>query len=122
MNVLHDPTDHIEYLAFLQQTKWYAHADTNDTGELSYMALGLAGEGGEYVDLVKKVVRDHGYDQSLKKLSPELILMLQDELGDVLWYLTQTAYLLDLTIPELMWLNMQKIKDREAKGERKHVR
>lgn len=113
-----------EYEAFLDKTKWYAHADQNDTGELAYHALGLAGEGGEFVDLVKKVVRDHGYDLSLSNLSTTLIDMLRDELGDVLWYLTQEAKLLDLTLPELMQLNMDKLKIREANSGsgRKHVR
>jgi len=113
-----------EYEKFLQESKWYAHADQTDTGELAYHALGLAGEGGEFVDLVKKVVRDHGYDLSLSNLSTTLIDMLRDELGDVLWYLTQEAKLLDLTLPQLMQLNMDKIKAREAPGGagRKHVR
>ena len=46
-----------EYAAFLEKGKWYAHADKNDSGELAYHALGIAGEGGEYVDMVKKTVR-----------------------------------------------------------------
>lgn len=113
-----------EYLDFIQKTKWYAHADQDDTGELAYHALGLAGEGGEFVDLVKKVVRDHGYDVSLDNLSTSLIDDMRGELGDVLWYLTHLANLLDLTIPELMQINMDKLKAREADGGagRQHVR
>ena len=111
-----------EYLEFISSTKWYAHADQNDTGELAYHALGLAGEGGEYVDLVKKVVRDLGYHTTLPMLSLELQARLRDELGDVLWYLTQSAHLLGMTIPELMRLNMDKLEAREAEGGRHHVR
>ena len=111
-----------EYLEFLQRTKWYAHADQNDSGELVYHALGIAGEGGEFVDLVKKVARDHGYNTPLSELSATLIGRLHDELGDVLWYLTQAAYLLGLTIPELMELNRAKLEAREAEGGRQHVR
>lgn len=110
-----------EYAAFLDKNKWYAHADRTDTGELAYHALGIAGEGGEYVDLVKKVVRDHGYDTPLHTLTGELRMRLRDELGDVLWYLTQSTKLLGLTIPELMRANMTKLIEREAKGERQHV-
>ncbi len=111
-----------DYAAFLEGNKWYAHAGENDTGELAYHALGLAGEGGEYVDLVKKVVRDWGYAWPLTDASNELLAKLRSELGDLLWYLTQSATLLGLTIPELMRLNMDKLEAREAKGERQHVR
>lgn len=115
---------YIEYIDFLLNTKWYAHADHNDSGELSYMALGLAGEAGEFVDIVKKVARDHGYMHHLVDLSPELIEKMRDELGDVLWYLTQLANILGLTIPELMSLNMRKLRAREANGGkgRQHVK
>ena len=111
-----------EYAAFLEKAKWYAHADQNDTGELAYHALGIAGEGGEYVDLVKKVVRDLGYTTALYNLSDELLGKLRGELGDLLWYLTQAAKLLGMTIPELMRLNMDKLEAREADGGRQHVR
>ncbi len=111
-----------EYAAFLEKTKWYAHADTDNSGELSYHALGIAGEGGEYVDWVKKIIRDWGYHHPIGDLSPELMAHLRGELGDLLWYLTQSAKLLGLTIPELMRLNMDKLEAREAAGERQHVR
>ena len=113
-----------EYTEFLMRTKWYAHADQNDTGELAYHALGLAGEGGEFVDLVKKIVRDHGYNTDLDQLSGELWAKLQDELGDVLWYMTQLANLLGMNLNELMAMNMAKLEAREADGGagRQHVR
>ena len=109
------------YVDFISKDKWYAHADRNDTGELAYHALGLAGESGEFVDLIKKVIRDHGYGLSMDNLSPELIIKMRDELGDVMWYLTQLAGMLGLTHYELMQLNMQKLREREATGGRQHV-
>ena len=111
-----------EYVEFLDRNKWYAHADKNDTGELAYHALGLAGEGGEFVDLVKKVVRDHGYNKPLGQLSLTLDVRLRDELGDVFWYFTQLCTLLGVTHDELMRLNMAKLREREAEGGRQHVR
>lgn len=112
-----------EYLDFLRQTKWYAHANQKDSGELAYMSLGLAGEAGEFVDLVKKVVRDHGYDKPLEELSIDLQARLADELGDALWYLIQLADVFGLSIQELMAINMYKLKKREADGGkgRQHV-
>lgn len=113
-----------DYSKFLNETKWYAHADQEDSGELAYHCLGLAGEAGEFVDLAKKVVRDHGYTMALLELSDDLKHDLKHELGDVLWYLTQLAKLLDLTLDELMQLNMDKLKAREANdgAGRQHVR
>lgn len=119
-----DPLDEDRYLEFLLTTKWYAHADQCDTGELAYMSLGLAGEGGEFVDLVKKVCRDYGYGEPLGELSEELLDKLRDELGDVLWYMTQLAHLLGLSMEELRGLNHAKLAAREAHGGagRQHVR
>jgi hypothetical protein len=116
-------TTYEEYIDFLSKTKWYAHADQNDTGELAYHALGLAGEGGEFVDLVKKIVRDFGYDAHLGELAAPLRLRLIDELGDVRWYFTQLQTLLGITDDQLMQVNMNKLKAREANdGEgRQHV-
>lgn len=110
-----------EYIEFLDTNKWYAHANNNDTGELAYHALGLAGEGGEFVDLVKKVVRDLGYDTNLGALSAPLLERLKQELGDVRWYFTQLQTLLGITDDELMQINMAKLRQRENKGERQHV-
>lgn len=121
-----DKTVYEEYIEFLEQNKWYAHANQNDTGELAYHALGLAGESGEFVDLVKKVVRDHGYDTymgtDMGELSSLLVQKLRGELGDVFWYFTQLCTMLGMTHDDLMRLNMDKLKKREAEGGRQHVR
>jgi len=115
-------TTYAEYVEFLANNKWYTHADNNDTGELAYHALGLAGEGGEFVDLVKKVVRDSGYEYPMGLLTDDLRMRLMGELGDVFWYFTQLCTMLGVTHDQLMSLNMAKLKEREAKGGRQHVR
>jgi len=75
-----------------------------------YPALGLAGETGEVLEKIKKsfrdgVVRDAEWTKSVGK-----------ELGDVLWYLAILADQLGLTLQEVVDLNIEKIKSREAKG------
>lgn len=102
-----------EYIEFLRTTKWYAHAGQNDSGELAYLSLGLAGEAGEFVDLTKKICRDHGYGHDWNEFSEELIEKMSHELGDVLWYLTQLADWLGLTLNDVMRLNMDKLQKRE---------
>jgi NTP pyrophosphatase (non-canonical NTP hydrolase) len=112
-----------EYLDFLRTTKWYKHANMNDSGELAYLSLGLAGESGEFTDLTKKICRDYGYSTHIADISPAIRGRLRDELGDVLWYLTQLCDYLGVSLDELMDINMNKLKAREANdGEgRQHV-
>jgi NTP pyrophosphatase (non-canonical NTP hydrolase) len=56
-------------------------------------AMGLVGEGGELVDLLKKA-RFHGHSDGLTD-------KLRDEFGDVLWYLAEAATIsgLELSLP-----------------------
>jgi NTP pyrophosphatase (non-canonical NTP hydrolase) len=70
-------------------------------------ALGLAGESGEVVDLLKKwLMHDHPLDQD----------RLKDELGDVLWYFTLMLHLLDCDIDEIMQRNVAKLQARYPNG------
>ncbi len=70
-------------------------------------ALGLAGESGEVVDIIKKhEFQGHKLDELQVKL----------ELGDVLWYVALMAEALETTIDELMDLNINKLRNRYSKG------
>ena len=51
-----------------------------------YPVLGLNGETGEVAEKVKKFVRDLNF-----KMTPEWKSLLKKELGDVFWYLSETA-------------------------------
>ncbi len=65
--------------------------------------LGLAGESGECADLVKKHLFQ-GHD--LKKED------LVKELGDVLWYIAETASGLGVSLSEVARLNLEKLHKR----------
>ena len=70
-------------------------------------ALGLAGEAGEVVELIKKA-RFHGkpYDtEAIKK-----------ELGDVLWYVNQMAHAHGLSLEEIAQANVAKLRARYPNG------
>ncbi len=105
-----------EYRNFLRDTSWYTHSHEHNAAELAYLCLGLAGESGEFIDVVKKVVREVGFtdDESfqvhmqLSGVRGKLI----SELGDVLWYLTRIADFLNLTLEELMISNTHKLYQR----------
>ncbi|MBR3741016.1 MAG: nucleoside triphosphate pyrophosphohydrolase family protein [Clostridia bacterium] len=69
--------------------------------------LGLAGEAGECCDLVKKCFYQDGR---------EIREALNDELGDVLWYVAEAASGLGLTMEEIAQHNIQKLKERYPDG------
>ena len=79
----------------------------------TYPFLGLAGECGEVMEQVKKAWRVH---KDAWALSEERVFKIQDELGDVLWYLTRCADVMGLSLEELMEANMEKLNERNADG------
>lgn len=76
-----------------------------------YPALGIAGETGEVIEKVKKILRD---DKCI--LTPERREAIKMELGDVLWYLSALALELGLTLEEVALSNIDKFKDRNERG------
>src|SRR5689334_19716659 len=84
----------------------YAGPD-HPTRQLTLGALGLAGECGEVVDLIKK----HLYQGHLITRD-----VLCDELGDVLWYLMILMNASHLTLSEVMEHNVKKLRKRYPNG------
>ena len=78
---------------------------------LAYPALGLCGEAGEVAELVKKALRDG--DGSL---GAERRALLEQELGDVLWYLAQVATEAGLDLDAVAAANLEKLASRAARG------
>ena len=69
--------------------------------------MGLCGESGEAIDLVKKhLAQGHALDRDA----------LIKELGDVAWYLAETAYALDVSLEEVFERNIAKLKARYPQG------
>jgi NTP pyrophosphatase (non-canonical NTP hydrolase) len=78
---------------------------------LTYPALGLAGEAGEFADHVKKVIRDDG-----GAVTPERRKAMAKELGDVLWYVAQLATELELELEQIAQQNLEKLLSRQRRG------
>jgi NTP pyrophosphatase (non-canonical NTP hydrolase) len=76
-----------------------------------YPTLGLANEAGEVAGKIKKLFRDKG-----GHISAEDREALKQELGDVLWYLTQICTELGLTLEEVAEANITKLFSRQARG------
>lgn len=70
-------------------------------------ALGLAGEAGEFANMVKKMTA-HGHPLDKKAL--------QDELGDILWYVAEAATACDLDLGETGQRNIHKLRQRYPDG------
>ena len=70
-------------------------------------AMGLCGESGEVIDILKKHIF-HGHE-----LDREHLL---EELGDVAWYLNEAAYALDSSLEEIFERNIAKLKKRYPQG------
>ena len=77
---------------------------------LLYTALGL-GEAGEVQGKVKKILRD---DNGLITQSKRDDI--KKELGDILWYVSQTATELNLTLEEIAVANVAKLQARREAG------
>ncbi len=69
--------------------------------------MGLCGESGEVIDIVKKWLAQ-GHELDKQKLAKEL--------GDVAWYLAETAYALDIPLDEILQGNLDKLKTRYPEG------
>ena len=69
--------------------------------------MGLCGEAGEAIDLVKKHLHQ-GHLLDREKLIKEL--------GDVAWYLAETAWALDVPLEEVLEGNIQKLRSRYPEG------
>ncbi len=105
-----------EYVQFIRDTCWYAHAGKNDSGEITYLVLGVAGEAGEFVDEIKKIVRETGFmdREYFQRVlhDPEHFEKIMKELGDLGWYITRILDLMGVSKKELMVRNTYKLYNR----------
>ncbi|MCI6697148.1 MAG: nucleoside triphosphate pyrophosphohydrolase family protein [Erysipelotrichaceae bacterium] len=70
-------------------------------------SMGLCGESGEVIDLVKKHLFQ-GHDLNDEKLIKEL--------GDVAWYLAEAATALNVDLSEILEKNIKKLENRFPDG------
>ncbi len=74
---------------------------------LTTAVLGLCGESGEIADYLKKALaQGHPFERGVMK----------KELGDVLWYVSAVAHLLDMNLSEIAQANVDKLLARYPDG------
>ena len=69
--------------------------------------MGLCGESGEAIDIVKKHL-SQGHELDKEKLA--------NELGDIAWYLAETAYIIGYDLEDILYMNIAKLKKRYPDG------
>lgn len=76
-----------------------------------YPVLGMMGEAGEVAEKLKKILRDGSFE-----INEAERLELLKELGDVQWYVADSAQELDSNSEEVALLNIEKLKSRRDRG------
>ena len=69
--------------------------------------MGLCGESGEAIDLLKKHLAQ-GHELNKEQLAKEL--------GDIAWYLAETATAIGYPLEEILQMNIDKLKKRYPDG------
>ncbi len=77
-----------------------------ERANITYPALGLAGEAGEVADKVKKILRDDKFDRDA----------IAKEIGDVLWYIAALCRDLNVDMAQVAHDNLAKLRDRQERG------
>ena len=81
--------------------------ELNKRDVLINSVMGLCGESGEAIDIVKKWMA-HGHELDKEHLAKEL--------GDIAWYLAEAATALDLPLEDIFQANIDKLKKRYPDG------
>ena len=84
-----------------------ANRDLSEKEMLINGVMGLCGESGETIDIVKKHLF-HGHELNKDKLT--------EELGDVAWYLAETCTALGVSLEQVMENNIEKLRRRYPEG------
>ena len=99
-----------DYKSFIDALE-YLDGQGSNIHRLLTAAVGINAEGGEFMEIVKKMVFQG------KPWTDDNREHLIIELGDVLWYVMQACKALDITIEEVVAGNVDKLKKRYPGGE-----
>ncbi len=100
-----------DYQKKSRETAVYLNAGNN----FIYPTLGLAGETGEVVEKIKKLMRNEGV-MSSSDISQEKKDEIKKEMGDVLWYLAQLATEFGMSLDDVATYNIEKLLSRKERG------
>ena len=92
---------------YQRQAMTFLNPGLNRKDVLINGVMGLCGEAGEAIDIVKKHLHQ-GHPLDKEKLSGEL--------GDIAWYLAETAWALDIPLERILRNNLEKLQNRYPEG------
>lgn len=95
-----------DYAEFTERMWFSGDGKPSMERDLPIMALGLAGETGEVVEHIKKLLRDGTITES------ELV----KELGDVLYYWARICKFFDILPSDVIYANIEKLTSRMQRG------
>lgn len=110
MSEQHELTDITDLDIYQQEANRFINRRTNSTQRemLTNAAFGLAGETGEFTDLLKKI---YFHEHPFTEVEAQKLVM---ELGDVLWYIAQAATALGTSFSTIASLNIAKLESRHG--------
>ena len=106
--VTSDPSK--DYKSFIKSLSTL-DGEVSNIHRLLTAAVGVSAEGGEFMEIVKKMVfQGKPWDDHNRK---HLVI----ELGDVMWYVMQACMALNITLDDVIAGNVEKLKKRYPGGE-----
>ena len=93
-----------EYQALAMRT---VNPELDKKDMLINSVMGLCGESGEAIDIVKKWYA-HGHELDKEHFAKEL--------GDIAWYLAEAATAIDMSLEDIFDRNIEKLKKRYPEG------
>ena len=106
--VTSDPSK--DYNSFINSLQLLDKQGSN-INRLTTAAVGISAEGGEFMEIVKKMVFQ---GKPWNDANREHLIV---ELGDVMWYVAQACMALDVSFDDVVERNVEKLKARYPGGE-----
>ena len=99
--------DHEAFLYRLQELE----GQEFPTERLLTAAVGMSAEAGEFTEIVKKIIFQG------KPVTEENMFHMKRELGDIMWYVAQACMGLNISLDDIIEMNVDKLKSRYPGGE-----
>ena len=98
-----------DYKSFVESLE-YLDGEGSNVHRLLTAAVGISAEGGEFMEIVKKMIFQG------KPANEDNLEHLKIELGDVLWYVAQACMALNISFEEVADMNIKKLEKRYPEG------
>ena len=117
-----DPKKYVEFVDAVtsKESQDYSHFTARlfqleregfPTQRLLTAAVGMSAEAGEFTEVVKKIIFQG------KPVNEDNLFHLKRELGDIMWYVAQACIGLDISLEEVIEMNVDKLVSRYPGGE-----